>query len=377
MTADSPTGADRPTLSVVCPACGRRAEFSPGLLSCDCSSPLDPAPPRAQSDTRPGRGIWRRRDAIGGLPREASLGEGETPLLPVDAGSSKVFLKLEYRSPTGSYKDRGAAYCLSLLASMGEDSVVEDSSGNAGAAYAAYAAHLGMRCKVFVPVGAPRGKIAAIRKYGAEVEEVPGGREAAHDRARKQPSYAGHAWAAPFLLGVETLAYEALDQMEGIPPDEVILPAGQGGLLYSTYLAFRRLRDEGRIASLPVLTAVQAEACAPLFHAANLGADTLPKIRPRPTAADAIRIARPVRWRSVLRAVEETGGEWAAVSEEEIGKALDDLAKMGHDVEPASAVVWAIVLRRLRTREGLRERVLVPLTGSGRKGDPGGSPKTP
>lgn len=360
-----------------CPQCDRHAHYVLGLNCCDCGGAYDPGLPPVAAGSAPGPGIWKFRAALGSLPREISLGEGSTPLLPASLGRQEVLLKLEHLSPTGSYKDRGAAYCLSLLASLGMKSVTEDSSGNAGAAYAAYAAALGMECEVFVPGGAPAEKIEAIRRYGARVHEIPEGREAAHDRARGLPSYAGHAWAAPFLIGVGTLAWEILEQTGGTPPGEVILPVGQGGLLYATYLAFRWLHRRGRIPSMPILSAVQAEACAPLSEAARAGGGRLPEIARRETAADAVAVRAPVRWRQVLRAVQETGGEWHTVSEDEIGEARKSLAALGHDVEPASALPWAVLRRRVRSGVELHPCTIAPLTGSGWKSRGPEGRKTP
>ncbi|MCZ6603429.1 MAG: pyridoxal-phosphate dependent enzyme [Planctomycetota bacterium] len=318
-------------------------------------------------DGNPGDGIWRYRDAVGSLPREISIGEGATPMVSIEHGGQKIHLKLEFLSPTGSYKDRGAAYSLSLLASLGAESVTEDSSGNAGAAYAAFAAALGLRCTVFVPMGAPPQKLEAIRRYGAAIHEVRRGREAAHRLARSRADYAGHSWAAPFLTGVGTLADEIVEQCGGSAPGEIIFPVGQGGLLYAVYLGFRRLLAARKITSLPVLTGVQAQNCAPLYWAAQLAAGALPKIRPKVTAADAAAIERPVRWMRVLQAVAETGGQWLTVGEEEISAARDSLLEMGYDVEPTSALPWAIALRRTRTKEGLKPDTVIPLTGSGWK----------
>ena len=361
-------------LSLQCPQGHPVADPSPGLLACPCGSPLDPVPGGPARDTPPGLGIFRHRSVLGVLEREISLGEGDTPVVEAVLDDRPVACKLEFLSPTGSYKDRGVAYQVSALASAGAGAVAEDSSGNAGAAYAAYAAAAGLRCEVFVPEGTPAGKTEAIRRYGATLHEVAGDREATHQAARAHPAYAGHSWMAPYLLGLQTFAHEVLEHGGGNPPAEILFPVGQGGFLYATYLAFDRLLREGRIDRLPALTGVQAEACAPYHRAAELDADILPEIVARPTLADAIRTARPVRWRQVLAAVKATGGEWAVVAEREIEPAREDLARRGLDVEPTSALPWAVLLRRSRTREGFRGPTLLPLTGSGWKAR---SPRTP
>jgi threonine synthase len=339
-------------LTVECPLCDRRGEFEPGRVACDCGSALDPGTPPGLSEETPGIGIWRHREVVGSLSHEVSLGEASTPLQEVEVGGGTVLIKLEYQQPSGSYKDRGSAYVMSLLKTLGAESVAEDSSGNAGASYSAYAAAAGMGCDVFAPADTPEGKLDQIRRYGARLHEIPGPREAAHQAARSSPDYMGHAWAAPFLMGLQTFAEEVRVQAAGKMPEEILFPVGHGGLLYASYLAFQRM------GVMPALTGVQAEACAPLC----LAGDDLPDIEARPTIADAVRVTRPVRWRQLLRAVKESGGEWITVSEEEIVAAREDLGRRGHDVEPTSALPWAVVLGR-----GSGDGTLVPLTGSGWK----------
>ena len=105
----------------------------------------------------------RRYVALYGLPHYTeyySLGEGGTPLLQDKIDNRPVYLKLEYANPTGSYKDRGSSVLVSHLVSRGVTQAVEDSSGNAGASFAAYAARAGINAKIFAPESASGPKLS-------------------------------------------------------------------------------------------------------------------------------------------------------------------------------------------------------------------------
>ena len=112
----------------------------------------------------------------------ASLGEGDTPYVQLPAagrllGIERLFGKLEFLNPTGSFKDRGSAMMMAAAVEHGVEEVVEDSSGNAGASVAAYAARAGIKAHIFVPDAAPEAKLRQIRAYGAELHAIEGSRE--------------------------------------------------------------------------------------------------------------------------------------------------------------------------------------------------------
>ena len=98
------------------------------------------------------RSLWRYAAA---LPVEVAdpitMGEGCTPLVSRRWRGASALFKLEWFSPTGSFKDRGASVMLSILRDQGVTRVLEDSSGNGGAAIAAYAAAGGIGAKILVP----------------------------------------------------------------------------------------------------------------------------------------------------------------------------------------------------------------------------------
>jgi hypothetical protein len=119
-----------------------------------------------------------------------------------------VHFKLESQMPTGSFKDRGTAVILNHLLQVGVGPIHEDSSGNAGSSIASYAAAAGIRCRIYVPVSAPRGKIVQIAASGAEVRVIPGTRQAVTEAALAAVDdsfYASHNWHPFFIEGTKTL----------------------------------------------------------------------------------------------------------------------------------------------------------------------------
>ena len=217
-------------------------------------------------------GIWRYKHTFC-LPKNApvvSLGEGNTPLVWCKAFERKVAFKLEFLNPTGSFKDRGTAPLVSFLRSRSISEAVEDSSGNAGASFAAYAAAFGIKARIFVPAYASGPKCTQIEAYEAEVIRVPGPRskatEAVEQLANEGAVYASHAYMPHDIMGYATVAYELLEQL-GEAPGTVITPVGQGSLLMGIGRGFETLQRVGLIECMPVLVGVQAAACAPLWAA--------------------------------------------------------------------------------------------------------------
>src|SRR5689334_7100590 len=129
-----------------CPACGWSDSVAEPRWRCpSCIGPLDlPPGPGLRRDQIRGevRSLWRYAPTIAASPR-VSLGEGWTPLVPGDWGGRKIHFKLEFLMPTGSFKDRGTAVMMSYLVERRVKALLEDSSGNAGASIAHYAAAAG------------------------------------------------------------------------------------------------------------------------------------------------------------------------------------------------------------------------------------------
>jgi threonine synthase len=281
-------------------------------------------------------------------------------------------LKLEFLSPSGSFKDRGVNAMVNQLAAMGATELAEDSSGNAGASLAAHAARFGFSAEIFVPASTSPAKMQQIAVYGATVTPVPGPRQAATDAVvaslRSGRAYASHAWNPAYLAGQTTAAFELWEQLDHQAPDWVILPTAQGGQFLGLYFGFKQLLATGLIAKVPRLVAVQAERIAPIVRAWEAKLDRIPAVVPAgPTLAEGAAIPRPVRGRRILQALRESGGMAVAVSEAEIAAAQQAMAHLGYYIEPTSALAYAGYLQ-LTDRIGAGERVVLTLTGSGLKG---------
>ncbi|MDP4024081.1 pyridoxal-phosphate dependent enzyme [Methylobacterium sp. NEAU 140] len=321
------------------------------------------------------RSLWRYAAALPvAVADPISLGEGCTPLVRRRFRGREAHFKLEWFAPSGSFKDRGAAVMLSILRQQGIDAVLEDSSGNGGAAVATYAAAGGLRAKILVPASTSPAKTVQMRACGAEVELIPGTRQDTAEAAVAQAEeifYASHNWQAHFLQGTKTLAYELWEDLGFRAPDAVIIPCGAGSNVLGCDIGFSELLRRGAIDRLPRLYAVQPAHCAPLHAGFDAGADDFVPVDPRPTLAEGASIARPVRGRAVLDALRRSGGGTVAASEAEIEAGLRDLAAAGLYVEPTCAMA-AAALDRLTARGaiGAGETVVAVLTGTGIKATP-------
>lgn len=311
-----------------------------------------------QAGTWSGRGLWRYRGDLGVSGDPVTLGEGGTPSMPYD----KFILKLECISPTGSFKDRGAATAITAARTAGARTVVEDSSGNAGTAIAAYAAAAGLQARVFAPDDIVPAKARAIQVLGAELIKISGPRSAvtAAAMAAARDAYdAGHARDDAFLEGTKTIAYELYEEF-GDALRDVVTPVGQGTVLIGLAMGFADLVSSGRLERSPRLHGVQSEACAPLVRGAALGRPA-PVVR-QPSIADGIRIPEPTRAERSYNAVRYSGGRWISVSEIDIERAWHEAARVGLLMEPTSAVAIAGAMRL-----NLPAGAVLIITGSGLK----------
>lgn len=362
----------------VCSICHQVVSVETRAFRCSCGGPFDlewnphPLPILALRDREPS--LWRYREWIPVLDdaHVVSLREGFTPLVRHPSqGFRNLFLKLDYLCPSGSYKDRGASVLISKLKELGIRSCVADSSGNAGAAIAAYAARAGIDCTVYCPAQTSEGKLVQIRAYGANLVKVPGSRsdtaKAVQEETRRL-YYASHNWNPFFLAGMKTLALELGEQMGWEVPDAVVCPVGYGGIYLGLYLGFKDLLNHRITRRMPRLIGVQSEAVSPVYQAFLQEANDVAAVPSRETLAEGIACVQPIRGRKLLEIARETGGLFEAVSEEKILEGWKALARQGIYVEPTSAVV-------IKAVEGLREKgllspdetIVLVLTGTGLK----------
>jgi len=357
------------------PRTGRHYDLSERRWRSDDGHPMMVTPlpgiGRDDIDSRV-RSLWRYRAALPvAIEQPASMGEGCTPLVQKRWGGFEPYFKLEWFNPTCSFKDRGAAVMMSFLRQIGVDAVLEDSSGNGGAAIAAAGAAAGMRVKVLAPSYTPAPKVAQIRGFGAEVQLVPGPREESEYEAVRQSEsifYASHNWHPFFLQGTKTLAYELWEDLGFTAPDNVVIPTGAGSNVLGCWIGFKELLAAGQIAKLPRIFVAQPLNCSPIDASFMAGAETLVERIVRPTIAEGTAIRRPVRLQEILQALRETDGKTVALTEEQIAAAVRRLAASGLYAEPTSASA-AAAIEVLAQRGDIKasETTVALLTGTGLK----------
>jgi threonine synthase len=297
------------------------------------------------------------------------MNEGFTPLQEIKFDGNRTLVKIDYLFPTGSYKDRGATVLMSKMKEWGVQKVVEDSSGNAGSAIAAYCAKAGIECEIYVPQDTSSEKTVQIQAYGAALRKVQGSRERTAEVAMKAASkipYASHCWNPFFLHGTKTFAFEVWEQLDWKAPDVLVLPIGHGTLFIGAYIGFKELKEAGMIKRIPKLVGVQSASCAPLYRAFREGWTEPRSIEKKETVAEGIAIAEPVRGRQILKAIQRADGEILVVTEKEIRIAWKEMGQKGHFIEPTAAATIAGLKKYLRKKRR-RETVVSTLTGTGLK----------
>ncbi len=316
-------------------------------------------------------GLWRYQYTFNLSPgaQVVTLGEGNTPLVGGEAFDRRVFFKCEFLNPSGSFKDRGSALIVSELTARGIQSVVEDSSGNAGSSLAAYCARAGINVRIYMPESVSGPKRRQIEAYGAEVILVNGARSNSADTVKEAADngeyYASHAYLPFNLPGYATIAYELHAQLPETP-GTIVTPVGQGGLLLGLGRGFEALLKAGEIPHMPRLVGVQARACAPLWSLYQYGPAGLGWVAEGQTFAEGIRVHQPLRGDAVFSMINEHRGTMLAVDEEEILPGLKQLSRRGFYVEPTSAVVWGALAQ---ITDNTPEPVVVILTGTGLKSE--------
>ena len=336
-------------IEYICDQCNATYPIDTLRYKCDCGQPLQLKRAKVgfSIDRIPveDNTLWRYRQVLPITDEESiiSLGEGLTPLVSFDNDTHDHRLKLDFVCPTGSYKDRGAAVLLSKIKELGVQEVVEDSSGNAGAAIAAYSAKAGIDCTIYCPASTSKGKLAQISMYGAKLKLIEGNRAATTQavlEAAETTYYASHNWNPFFLEGTKTIAFEIAEQLGWQVPDHVICPIGFGSVYMGLHIGFGELRAQGIITKIPRLLGVQSAACCPVYKAYSENRSQIERSpQTYETLAEGITSEMPIRGNTIMRALRETNGAVTIVDEPEIEFGIKALAAKGIYVEPTSAVI--------------------------------------
>lgn len=354
-----------------------------------CDFPLDvdyaPPVPGDAFEAAGGPGIWRFEPCLPPVDESSkvSLGEGNTPLVPVGRlgralGLRNLYVKNEGLNPSGSFKDRPNCIGVSVALSMKVPAVVISSSGNAGASLAAYAARAGLKAVVLVTDKTPPAKLAQMLMHGARAVVVRGSVSDAYWLAYKAAIQWGwmnltSTFLCPYTTEAnKTVAYELFNQL-GKVPEYIVVPVSVGALLVGIYKGFVELRALGLVDRLPRMVAAQADAYAPIARAfAEQTVDVRPWEANAPTVAGGI--ADPLAGYEkdgtyTLRTIRQSGGWAIACSDEEILRAAQMLARdEGILSEPTGAVGIASIRQLLRQADVSSDDTIVCMvTGHGLK----------
>jgi threonine synthase len=324
--------------------------------------------------------MWRFRPflpiAEGETP--VSLGEGDTPLLPLARwgeriGLPRLLVKDEGSNPTGSFKSRGISAAITRAAYAGVTAVTIPTAGNAGVATAAYAARAGLRARVYAPATTPTLLLSQVVSYGAELVQLEG-----HigDCGRASRAWAAESGAMdlstlrePYRIeGKKTLGLELALQLGWRLPSAIVYPAGGGTGLIGMWKAFGELRALGWIEGpAPRMFLVQSSGCAPMVQAFAQGAESAePWVDPR-TVASGLRVPAPLGDRLMLRALRESGGGAVAIPDERLVADAEQVTQVeGVDFCPEGGA--ALAAAHELAQQGILgpdEEVVVFNTGAG------------
>ncbi|GHJ56284.1 threonine synthase [Micromonospora chersina] len=375
-----------------CPRCDQRHPADKLQNLCACGSPLlaryDLAAVAAsvtpeQFGLRPAD-LWRYRELLPVAdPRfVTTLGEGWTPLLRAPAygqeiGIPDLIVKDEGLTPTGSFKARGAAVGVSRARELGVERIAMPTNGNAGAAWATYAARAGMGATIAMPLDAPTICRRECVAAGADLRLVDGLiSDAGRWVAGLVAESGGRVFDAgtlrePYRLeGKKTMGYEIVEQLGWQVPDVIIYPTGGGVGLIGIHKALHELRELGWVEDrLPRLVAVQSTGCAPIVRAFAAGESRATPWADAHTLAFGITVPAPLGDELILAALRESSGTAIAVDDEEILADLRDFAAREGLLLCPEGAACLTAARHLRAGGWIRpgERVVVLNTGAGLK----------
>ena len=369
-----------------CLDCGEAAPFTPNSMQCpNCSSQWRAAEYNMEevAKTFPAQlskrefDLWRYQELLPIRTPNPSLrlGEGGTPLikavnLGMMLGLNNLYIKDERQGPTSSFKDRQAALTIAALKEGGVTEMVAASTGNVAISLSAYAARAGIKLWAFVTSLVPGVKMREIALYGSQVIKITGSYDQAKlmaaEFARQRGLYQDMgARTVTAVEAMKTLAFEIAEQLtiqNGAPEDSTeehpkwrtpdwyvqAISGGMGPL--GVYKGFRELKALGMIDRIPAIAPIQVEGCAPMVESWKKGLEKAEPVLSPKTRIETLATGDPGRTYTMLRSqVNETGGVFESVSDEESFRAMHVLAKMeGISAEPASATAFAGLFKMVR-----------------------------
>lgn len=375
-------------ISAVCVSCGAEHEANPNITTCKkCGGMLDikydygyikSIISREKMAQRRENTMWRYMEflPVTGESKVNKLRVGWSPFYESKAlaerlGIRKLYIKDDGINPTASLKDRASAMAVVKAEEAGVDTIACSSTGNAASSLAGNAAAAGLTTYIFVPERAPKGKVAQLMMFGANVISVKGSYEDTFELSAQAIDHWGwynrNAAINPYLLeGKKTVALEIAEQLNWEMPDYIAISVGDGCTIGGLWKGLKDLYGAGFIDRLPRIISVQAEGCCPLNRSIMEGKPWEPM--EENTLADSIAVGVPRNPTKALNAITESKGVPVNVSDEEILAAMKILGSVGVFAEPAGATGTAGVKKCVE--QGLIPKdasVVSVVTGSGLK----------
>jgi threonine synthase len=372
-----------------CRECGRTYEVAP-LYTCEwCFGPLEvaydtdviAAEVSRESIAAGPLSIWRYAPLLPvDPPSDLTHSVGFTPLVRADRlaaelGLGELWVKDDTRNPTNSFKDRVVAVALAKAIEFGIKTIACASTGNLANAVAAAATRAGLPSYVFIPSDLESGKILTTAIYGGTLVAVDGTYDDVNrlcaELAADRPWAFVNVNMRPFYAeGSRTLAFETAEQLGWETPDHVVVPIASGSLLTKIRKGFDELHQYGLIDGPPNVrvSGAQAAGCSPVATAFAEHTDVVRPVKPD-TIAKSLAIGNPADGPFAIDAVRETGGEFAAVTDDEVVEGMRLLARTEGIFGETAAGVTIATLKRLAESGVVRsdERVVVYVTGHGLK----------
>lgn len=333
------------------------------------------------SHNKPGMWRWHELLPIEYLSFVSSLGEGDTPLLPLNNIGNRfddhhIYAKEESVNPTASFKARGLSTAVSKANEIGLKNLVIPTAGNAGGALAAYSSRVRMKSAAVMPADTPCLIINECRHYGAEVILVDGLISDCAAIVEEMTSsgewFSVSTFREPYRLeGKKIMGYELAEEFGWRLPNTIIFPTGGGTGLIGLWKAFQELKALGWLEdpSLPKMVSVQSEGCAPIVKAFNSGSERCEFWEDASTIAAGLRVPLSLADRWMLEILRESGGAAISVKDEEMLEAQIEFGKIEGIFTSPEGAATLVALNKLLSNRFIKrgESVVVFITASGVK----------
>jgi threonine synthase len=327
----------------------------------------------------PDYSMWRYKALlpVEDLSKKPIVEIGWTPLYKADKlgetlGIKNLYLKDEGRNPSASLKDRPGAIAVVNALERGEEIITCASTGNAAASLSCLTAALGLKTVIFVPETSPEAKIAQLLVFGAIVIAVTGTYDDAFDlciqATEKYGWYNRSSGYNPYTReGKKTCAYEICEQLGWECPDKVFVSVGDGNLISGMWKGFVDLYSIGFINRLPQLISCQSKNMDAINRAFN--SDGIIRPVEGKTIADSISVGFPHDGDAALRAIQKSGGFAISVSDENILRAIPEMARETSVFgEPSGAVPFAAMKKAIdENKIKEEEKTVLLVSGNGLK----------